>query len=117
MLRLSFAGLMVAVLAACGVYAFKGQVQNLENDLRRVDRAIEREHFEIKRLRAEWATLSEPARLTRLAKAHLNLVAAEPRQIASIDDVPLRSELDQAPALVSSAAPASTVASAGSIAQ
>ncbi len=117
MLRLSFAGLVIAVLAACGVYAFKGQVQNLENDLRRVERAIERERFEIKRLRAEWAALSEPARLSRLAEAHLDLQAAEPRQIASIEDVPLRSELDRAPALVSSAAPADRVTSAGAVAQ
>lgn len=103
MLKLSFASLMIAVLAACGVYVFKGQVQTLENDLRRVERAIDQERFEIKRLEAEWATLSDPARLAHLAEEHLNLVPAEPRQIASIDDVPLRDELDQAPALVSSA--------------
>lgn len=118
MLRLSFASLMLAVLAACGVYAFKGQAQNLENDLRRVERAIDRERFEITRLKAEWATLSDPARLSRLAKAHLKLEEASPRQIASIDDIPLRRDLDQggAPALVSSAAPSAIVA-AGSINQ
>lgn len=118
MLRLSFLSLMVAVLAACGVYAFKGQVQSLENDLRRVERAIERERFEVTRLKAEWATLSNPARLSRLAKAHLNLVEASPRQIVSIDDIPLRDDLgrDEAPALVSSAAP-DTVTVAGAIEQ
>ena len=116
MLKLSFASLMIAVLAACGVYAIKGQVQTLENDLRRVERAIDQEFFEIKRLEAEWATLSDPARLARLAKDHLNLVPAEPRQIARIDDVPLRDELDQAPALVSSA-PSNSLASASSISQ
>ena len=107
MLRLSFASLMVAVFAACGVYALKDQVQSLEKDLRRVERAIDQERFEVTRLRAEWATLSQPARLTRLAKEHLKLEAAEPRQIAHIDDIPLRSELDResAPALVSSATP------------
>lgn len=34
MLKLGFASLMVAVLAACVVYGFKGQVQTLESDLR-----------------------------------------------------------------------------------
>ncbi len=107
MLRLSFISLMVAVLAACGVYAFKGQVQNLESELRKAERSIERERFEITRLRAEWATLSDPARLSRLAQAHLKLEEASPRQLVSIDDIPMRSELDQdeAPALVSSMVP------------
>lgn len=118
MLRLSFASLMIAALAACGVYALKDQVQSLENDLVRVERRIDQERFEITRLRAEWATLSQPARLARLAEEHLKLQPAEPRQIASIDDIPLRSELDQeeAPALVSSAAPAGAI-SAASISQ
>jgi cell division protein FtsL len=118
MLKLGIASLMVAVIAACVVYGYKGQVQALESDLRRVQRAIDHERFEITRLKAEWATLSEPARLTRLAKAHLKLEAAKPRQIASIDDVPLRSEpnQDEAPALVSSAAPAG-MATAGAISQ
>ena len=118
MSRLSFLSLMVAVLAACGVYAFKGQVQSLENDLHRVERAIDREHLEITRLKAEWATLSDPARLARLAEAHLPLEEPTPRQIARIDDVPLRSDLDQdeAPALVSSAAPR-PVRTAGAVSQ
>ncbi len=107
MIRLSFLSLMIAVLAGCGVYLFKGQVQNLENDLRQVELAIDRERLEITRLKAEWATLSDPARLARLAKVHLPLEEPLPRQIASIDDIPLRSELDrnEAPALVSSTAP------------
>lgn len=118
MLRLSVASLLIAVLAACGVYAFKDKTQNLERELRRVERLIDQERFEITRLKAEWATLSNPARLTRLAKVHLKLEAAEPRQIASIDDVPLRSELDQneAPALVSSINPGS-LGSAGAVSQ
>lgn len=108
MLRLSFAGFMIAVLAACGVYAFKGQVQDLENRLRYVERAIDHERFEIKRLEAEWATLSNPARLAHLADTQLNLAPAEPRQIMSLDDVPFHRDLDQAPALVSSATGAAT---------
>ncbi|MGH1478490.1 MAG: cell division protein FtsL [Geminicoccales bacterium] len=108
MLKLSIASLLIAVLAACGVYAFKGETQGLERDLRRVERMIDKENFEITRLKAEWATLSDPARLTRLAEAHLELKPAEPRQIAGIDDIPLRSDLDhgEAPALVSSIDPA-----------
>lgn len=107
MLKLGFVSLTIAVLAACGVYALKHQVQGLEKDLQRVERAAEKEAIEIARLRAEWATLSQPGRLARLATKHLDLQPATPRQMASIDDVPLRDDLNQdnAPALVSSAAP------------
>ncbi len=108
MLKLGFASLMVAVLAACGVYALKHQVQRLQLDLRRVERTIERERTEIKRLQAEWATLSQPGRLAHLAETYLKLQPATPRQIASIADIPMRREPDDdgQPALVSSQTPA-----------
>ena len=110
MLKWSFLSLVVAVFAACSVYAVKDEVQALENDLSRVARAIDQERLEITRLKAEWATLSDPARLTRLARAHSTLQEPSPRQIASIDDIPMRRDVDQdeAPALVSSMAPSMT---------
>lgn len=116
MLKLGFASLMIAVLAACGVYALKHRVQSLEKDLHRVERAIERERIEIKRLSAEWATLNQPGRLARLAEAHLQLQPASPRQITTIADIPLRGEQDRegVPALVSSVA---TEASRSSVAR
>ncbi|MGI9433430.1 MAG: cell division protein FtsL [Geminicoccaceae bacterium] len=108
MLKLGFASLMIAVLAGCGVYALKYRVQGLEKDLMRVERAQQKETIEIARLRAEWATLSQPGRLARLATKHLDLQPAVPRQMARIDDIPLRDtgEQENAPALVSSAATA-----------
>jgi cell division protein FtsL len=107
MLKWGLLSLTVAVLAACGVYALKHRVQGLERDLRKVERAIEKEQIEIRRLSAEWATLSQPARLARLAEAHLQLQAATPRQLIAITDIPLRDDpgRDGAPALVSSARP------------
>ena len=40
MLRVSFLGLMIAVMAACGVYAFKGQVQ----DVREIGQTLSVKH-------------------------------------------------------------------------
>lgn len=107
MLKWGILSLTIAVLAACGVYTLKHRVQGLERDLRKVERAIEKEQIEIKRLSAEWATLSQPSRLARLAEAHLQLQAAVPRQLIAITDIPLRGDLnrDGAPALVSSTTP------------
>ena len=98
--------LTIAILAACGVYALKNHVQVLEKQLVKVERMIEKERIEIKRLRAEWATLSRPERLARLSATHLKLQPAEPRQIVSIADIPMRDRLgEDGPALVSSVAP------------
>lgn len=104
MLKLGLVGLTVAIFAACGVYGLKNRVQLLEKELVAVERKIEAERIEIKRLRAEWATLSHPERLARLAETHLGLKPAEPRQIATIADMPMRDD-QGGPALVSSLAP------------
>jgi cell division protein FtsL len=94
MLKAGIFSLLIAVLAACGVYALKNRVQTLEADLKRVQRQIAAEELEINRLRAEWATLNHPSRLARLAEDHLELIPAGPRQIARIEDIPLRRDLD-----------------------
>ena len=94
MLKAGVVSLLIAVLAACGVYALKNQVQALEADLKRVEKRIAAERLEIGRLRAEWATLNHPSRLARLAEEHLALVPAGPRQITKLEDIPLRQDLD-----------------------
>lgn len=108
MLKFGLLGLTVAILAACGVYGLKNRVQVLEKELVRVERKIEAERIEIKRLRAEWATLSHPERLARLAETHLGLKPATPLQIVTIADMPMRDDLGDKPALVSSLAPSAT---------
>jgi cell division protein FtsL len=110
MLKLGVFSLTVAILAACGVYGLKNRVQVLEKELAAIERMIEEERIEIKRLNAEWATLSHPERLARLASTHLGLEPALPRQITAIADIPMRDALEgeAGPALVSSVAPSAT---------
>ncbi|MGI9487000.1 MAG: cell division protein FtsL [Geminicoccaceae bacterium] len=107
MLKLGLVSLTIAIMAACGVYGLKNRVQILEKELISVERMIEKEQIEIKRLKAEWATLSHPERLARLSETHLDLKPAEPRQIIAISDIPVRDGLGGAPgpALVSSFVP------------
>ncbi|MDH3658467.1 MAG: hypothetical protein OEU92_00330 [Alphaproteobacteria bacterium] len=104
MLKLGLCGRTIAILAACGVYGLKNRVQELERELVRVERMIEKERIEIKRLNAEWATLSHPERLTRLASTHLGLASATPGQIMAIADIQMRDAPsgEPGPALVSS---------------
>lgn len=93
-LRLGILGVTLAVLAACGVYALKYEVQRLEGELQEVRAAITAERNALVRLRAEWAALNQPARLARLAADHLGLEPAGPGQIAGIADIPLRADLE-----------------------
>lgn len=108
MLKLGLVSLTIAIMAACGVYGLKNRVQILEKELIAVERQIEKERIEMRRLRAEWATLSHPERLVRLAEEHLDLQPAVPRQLMRIASIPMRegSEETPKPALVSSLAPA-----------
>ncbi len=107
MLKLGLVSLTIAIMAACGVYGLKNRVQMLEKELVSVERMIEKERIEVRRLKAEWATLSHPERLARLSRTHLELQPAEPRQIVTISDIPMRDDLggEPGPALVSSLVP------------
>lgn len=91
--RVGMFGLILALTLACGLYALKDQVQRLELRLLSVRAAVVAEQTALERLRTEWATLNQPSRLARLAKEHLGLVPAEPRQIMAITDIPLRSQM------------------------
>jgi len=109
MLKLGLFSLAIAILAACGVYGLKNRVQILEKDLAKVERKIAKEKIEIKRLEAEWATLSHPERLARLAVKHLDLKPSSPQQIATFADIPLRdAATEPGPALVSSLSPSAS---------
>lgn len=95
-LRLGIASLALALalIAACGLYLLKDQVQRREGELRSARSALAAERVVLARLRAEWALLNQPGRIARLARAHLALQPVQPGQIATIEAIPLRSELE-----------------------
>jgi cell division protein FtsL len=94
--KLALVGLVMALLAACGLYVMKDRVSQLEGELTRQQGLLAVEHSQLYRLRAEWAMLERPARLARLAAEHLDLVPAHPTQIMTVADLPRRDELDLA---------------------
>jgi cell division protein FtsL len=91
--RFGLASLLVALLAASGLYVLKDRVRHLEGQLREVQVAISEEKAKLNRLRAEWALLNQPGRLARLATDYLDLQPAQPGQIVKITDIPLRADL------------------------
>jgi len=93
-IRLGLVSLLLALLAASGLYTMKDQVQRREAELRGLQVAIAAERATLGRLRAEWALLNQPGRLARLSAAYLHLQPAQPGQIVAITDVPLRADLE-----------------------
>jgi hypothetical protein len=92
--RLGLVSLLIALLAASGLYVLKDRVRHLENELRGVQVAIAAERSRVSRLRAESALLNQPGRLARLAGAYLKLQPAQPGQIVRLSDIPLRADLE-----------------------
>ena len=94
--RLALGGLVIALLAACGLYIMKERVNRLEGELRRQQAMIAAEQSRLHRLRAEWAMLEQPGRIARLAAAHLDLRPAHPTQLMTVADLPRRADLQLA---------------------
>jgi cell division protein FtsL len=94
--RWGLASLLIALLAACGLYLLKDRVQRLERELQDMQAAIATEKSALSRLRTEWAMLDQPGRIARLAAEHLDLRPAQPGQIVTVEDIPRRSDLELA---------------------
>ncbi len=88
MLRIINAMLVVGLLVSAFV------LYSLEHNLRKharyfsaLEREISQEGENIKLLKAEWSHLTRPARLERLALAHLNMRQPQPYQLVARDDL------------------------------
>ena len=78
--RLGLVSLVIALLAASGLYVMKDRVQPARGRAARGQQAaIAAEQSALNRLRAEWAMLNQPGRLARLAADHLAAAAGAAR--------------------------------------
>ena len=71
-------------------FTVKYEVQDLEDQLVAINKQIGVHEEAIHVLSAEWSYLNRPERLAELAQRYLDLVPMNPKQMASLDDVPLR---------------------------
>lgn len=75
-----------------GLFQIKHVVQEMDEELARLNRRIAEEHQAIHVLRAEWSHVNRPPLLEGFARRHLDLVPMRPEQMARISDLPLRAE-------------------------
>jgi cell division protein FtsL len=75
--------LLIAVGLAVVLLAIKHRVQSLEGELAALRRQTVAEQEMIRVLEAEFAYLTQPDRLRRLARDHLGLVPVDPGQLAT----------------------------------
>ncbi len=82
--------LALIAIASVGTFHLKYRVQAQEQELTRLDRQIQRDRDAIQVLHAEWAHLNDPARLSDLARRHLDLAPVAGVQIVTFDALPMR---------------------------
>lgn len=106
MFRLATWGWLTVVgIAGFATYEVKYQVAQVDDQLGRVNRAIDADRDQLRVLSAEWSYLTQPARLDQLRQRHLALVPVTRTQLGSLDQIPFRAGEAGAPA-VAGAAPA-----------
>ena len=82
MMRSTLLWLGLTVASASGLYLVKQEVLGLEEKLIALDDKIAKDREAIHVLRAEWAYLTQPDRLSQLAARHLGLKPPVAGQIA-----------------------------------
>jgi hypothetical protein len=82
--------LVLLVLAAAYVYEIKFESTLRAERVAKMRGDVQRERDAIGALRAEWATLENPARIQGLARRHLHLRPAEATQYDALDKLPER---------------------------
>jgi hypothetical protein len=105
LLNLCVVGLLV--VAAAYVYEIKFESTLRAERIAKMRSDAQRERDAIAALRAEWATLENPARLQGLARRHLQLRPADATQYDSLDRLPER------PPVIVQPAPKDAMARAG----
>lgn len=84
--------IMFILPVALGLFYVKHIVENLEEDLAALEKSISTDADEVHVLRAEWAYLSRPERVQKLAVNHLDLEPASGSQIADVKAIPFPQE-------------------------
>lgn len=84
--------LAVIACAAALLYSVKYRVQAMDEEIVALRRQIETERAAVHVLQAEWAYLTRPERVRKLAHAHLDVRPATGQQLLELADVPFQPE-------------------------
>ena len=85
---LHFCVLILLISAAAYVYEIKFESTLRAERVAKMRVDVRRERDAIAALRAEWATLDNPARIQSLSRRHLQLRPAEPTQFDALQGLP-----------------------------
>ena len=98
-------------LVACvgyGMFQVKYEVQQLEDELARVNKSIASSKNAIHVLNAEWSFLTQPNRLDQMTKRYLTLGPIGNPQIGQLDGLPRPPASPAAPAVAANTVPPTT---------
>ena len=87
---LNFVCIAMAGLVCLGLYRFAEEARVARADLKATQAAIAREHSTLIVLGAEWARLTQPARIHALAQRHLDLMDKPTIQLSSLKRLPAK---------------------------
>ena len=85
---------LLALAMFGGVYVIKVETWQLQREAKKLERQIENEQRSIIELRAEWAYLTRPERIEKLARKHLKMRPPKPEQITVLRELALRNIAD-----------------------
>ncbi|MGG7518336.1 cell division protein FtsL [Allorhizobium undicola] len=102
--------IMIGAMAAAATitYQIKHRTDDKLQDLKHIEAEIQLEKDTIELLEADWALLTQPSRLEKLAnayKAELNLAPTDPNQLARPNELPMPKDSVPQPALAANQKP------------
>ena len=113
MIRPSVLVWLVAVAGlGFGMFQVKREVQDLEDQLVRINRGITSDRDAVHVLKAEWSYLTQPTRLAEVSKRHLTLSPVATAQLGQVENIPLKQPSVAATVPAQPGAPAASAASA-----
>ncbi|MDX2113342.1 MAG: hypothetical protein SFW63_06390 [Alphaproteobacteria bacterium] len=100
---------LVIMVAALSLYQVKYEVQRVRADIASVTRVLEQEHETLDVVAAEWAYLSRPERIKKLAQKHLAAQNMMVQQVADVEAIAFPPRLEASAPAVMAVVPASAV--------
>ncbi|MCC3306649.1 hypothetical protein [Sneathiella sp. HT1-7] len=87
-LNLTVISLVLVAAVSFGLYQLSYEVQELEKDLKGLNKGISENKESVRILKAEWTYQNRPDVLQALSSKHLPLLLIAPYQVASVGEVP-----------------------------